>query len=52
MRVKGSWYIVQEFTNKNIYDISLGPLSEDNDCESSDSDVYQEDGSSNNCTSA
>lgn len=37
--------------HKEKYDNPSGPLSKDKDCESSDSDEYQEDESSNNYTS-
>ncbi|XP_042980097.1 uncharacterized protein LOC122310279 [Carya illinoinensis] len=44
LRMKGNWYVVQKFTNRNVYDIPPRPSAlDDNDVESSDDDAYQED---------
>ncbi|XP_042974597.1 uncharacterized protein LOC122306228 [Carya illinoinensis] len=43
LRLKGNWYVVQKFTNRNVYDIPPRPSpSDDIDVESSDDDAYQE----------
>ncbi|XP_042971135.1 uncharacterized protein LOC122303420 [Carya illinoinensis] len=43
IRTKGRWFVVQKFTNRNVYDIPSVPrVSEDIDGSSSDDDAYQE----------
>ncbi|XP_042950146.1 uncharacterized protein LOC122282038 [Carya illinoinensis] len=42
--LKGNWYVVEKFTNRNVYDIPPIPRAlGDNDVESSDDDAYQDD---------
>ncbi|XP_042962607.1 uncharacterized protein LOC122296877 [Carya illinoinensis] len=43
IRVKGNWYVVQKYNNRNVYDIPLVQrVLDSNDGESSDDDAYQE----------
>ncbi|KAF5465237.1 hypothetical protein F2P56_015262 [Juglans regia] len=47
IRVKGRWFVVQKYTNRDVYDIPSVPrVLEDIDGESSDDDAYQENESS------
>ena len=46
-RVKGNWYVVQKFIDRNMYDLPPGPLSKDHDSEPNSGDAYQEDESAN-----
>ncbi|XP_042974163.1 uncharacterized protein LOC122305652 isoform X1 [Carya illinoinensis] len=47
LRSKRNWYVVQKYTNRNVYDIPpVRQVVEDVDGQSSDDDAYQEDESS------
>lgn len=47
-RVKGNWYVIQKFIDRNVYDIPAEAQVEDHDAEVRDStEAYQEDESSN-----
>ncbi|KAF5459572.1 hypothetical protein F2P56_019511 [Juglans regia] len=47
-RVKGNWYVVQKFIDRNVYDIPTGAPVEDHDAEARDStEAYKEDESFN-----
>ncbi|XP_042960142.1 uncharacterized protein LOC122295145 [Carya illinoinensis] len=41
-RVKGSWYVIQKFMNRNVYDIPQVHLNEDHETSSSDGEAYQD----------
>ncbi|XP_035549023.1 uncharacterized protein LOC108993538 isoform X1 [Juglans regia] len=44
VRAQGRWFVVQKFTNRNVYDIPPVPrVLEDIDGETGDDDAYQED---------
>ncbi|KAG6647881.1 hypothetical protein CIPAW_07G108900 [Carya illinoinensis] len=47
LRSKRNWYVVQKYTNRNVYDIPLvRQVAENVDGQSNDDDAYQEDESS------